>query len=91
MTAIHNLAELREVAFQVLVRELGYANAVRFMLQYERGRGDYSRERARLLPDLSVEDWLRDGEEQTCGLPAQSARSARKRKTTARVAKRKAR
>ncbi|MFN0135029.1 MAG: hypothetical protein ACKVS9_02815 [Phycisphaerae bacterium] len=61
MNAIHNLAELRSVAFNVLVRELGYANAVRFMLQYERGDGDYSRDRTKLLPALSVDDWITDG------------------------------
>jgi hypothetical protein len=34
-------------------------NAVRFIQQYERGRGDYTREREQILPDWDAETLVR--------------------------------
>lgn len=47
--------ELRVEGFKVLSRGLGPAAALRFVLEYERGRGDYSRERHHLIDRLTVE------------------------------------
>ncbi len=41
-------AQLQDQAFQLLSRELGVANFIRFIQHYERGSGDYTRDR---------EDW----------------------------------
>lgn len=49
MSAITNPAELRRRGVEVLVRELGYANAMRFLLQYESGQGDYTHDRQQIL------------------------------------------
>jgi hypothetical protein len=38
-----------------LVRELGAANALRFVHLYAPGQGDYTRERDRWLGDLTIE------------------------------------
>lgn len=46
----------------MLVRELGYANAMRFLLQYDSGHGDYTKERKELLPDWKVEEMMRDSD-----------------------------
>ncbi len=43
--------DLRERGFAVLVESLGWTNAVRFMREFEHGRGDYVREREEILPD----------------------------------------
>lgn len=56
MTVITNPAELRRKGLEVLVRELGFVNAMRYMLQSETGHGDYARDRDAILPDWSVED-----------------------------------
>jgi hypothetical protein len=39
------LIEIRNAGFEALVRELGVVGMVRFLQQYETGKGDYSRER----------------------------------------------
>jgi hypothetical protein len=41
------------------VAELGYADAKRFLLQFEPGQGDYTRERADMLPKLTDEELLK--------------------------------
>lgn len=43
--------ELRQAGLDVLVRELGPVGMVRFIQQFERGKGDYTRERHQWLPD----------------------------------------
>jgi hypothetical protein len=47
--------ELRQKGFEALIAGLGWVNAVRFIQQYERGRGDYSRERDQMLPSWDAE------------------------------------
>ena len=59
MTVITNPAELRRRGLEILVRELGYVNAMRYMLQSETGHGDYARDRDQILPNGSVEDVAR--------------------------------
>lgn len=63
MSTISNPAELRRRGLEILVRELGYVDAMRFMLQYETGSGDYTRDRDRMLPDWSNEELLRRADE----------------------------
>jgi hypothetical protein len=50
--------ELQERGMAILVRELGYADAVRFILQFSRGRGDYTRRRRRLLANVGLDELL---------------------------------
>ena len=50
-----SLPELRRRGFEVLVRELGAANALRFLHLYGAGQGDYTRDRDRWLSDLTIE------------------------------------
>lgn len=42
--------DLRVRGFEVLVRSLGWVNAVRFIQQYEPGAHDYTAERDQILP-----------------------------------------
>ena len=49
-------AELRALAWQVLVEHLGHAGALRFSIQTQRGYGNYSDLRHRELGSLSVDE-----------------------------------
>ena len=51
-----SLYEIRTIGFEALLRELGPAGAIRFIQQYETGRGDYTRDRKKLLPKKSVRE-----------------------------------
>ena len=55
--------ELREKGFEALVASLGWVDAVRFIQQYERGRGDYARERYQMLPAWDPETLVRKASE----------------------------
>jgi len=50
------LAEVNQQAIQLLYRELGPVNAVRFLKQFTAGFGDYTRERDDLFPDRTLEE-----------------------------------
>lgn len=50
------LSEIRVLGFETLLRELGPAATIRFMQQYESGRGNYTRDRHQWLPKRSVKD-----------------------------------
>jgi hypothetical protein len=50
------LPELRGKGFEILVRELGPANALRFLGLYQAGSGDYTEERDQWLGGLSLEE-----------------------------------
>lgn len=65
MSTILNPAELRRRALEVLVRELGYADAMRFLLQCETGQGDYTRDRHQFLPAWSVADMVNEADKLT--------------------------
>jgi len=55
MTAVSMTpSKIRVHGFEILLRELGAAGAVRFMQQYESGRGDYTRDRRNWLTEQSV-------------------------------------
>lgn len=64
---IPNPQELRTQGFAVLVSALGWANAVRFMQQYETGFGNYTQERDSLLPDWDVHTLMLKARERTGG------------------------
>ena len=48
--------EIRTRGLEVLRRELGPAGMIRFLRQFEIGRGDYSAERHQWLDDQPIED-----------------------------------
>ena len=69
--------DLRGRALEVLVRELGYADAVRFMMLHERGKGDYTRDLAKLMPDKAVAELAREAD----GLVRKAGRVQKRRRT----------
>ncbi|GAB4209514.1 MAG: hypothetical protein Fur006_69320 [Coleofasciculaceae cyanobacterium] len=48
--------ELNQKGFAALIAALGYADAIRFIRQFNSGTGDYTRDRHRWLDELSLED-----------------------------------
>ena len=50
------LSEIRTIGFEALLRELGPVGTIRFIQQYETGRGNYTRDRRKWLPKKSVKE-----------------------------------
>lgn len=48
--------ELNRKGFKALVDALGYADAIRFIRQYDNGSGDYTKERHQWLDQLTLGD-----------------------------------
>jgi hypothetical protein len=51
-------AEIRARGWEAPIEKLGYAGALRFAMQTERGYGDYAEQRHRELGGLSVDELL---------------------------------
>ncbi len=47
--------ELRRVGIDALVKSLGHLGMVRFIQQFDTGKGNYTKERAELLDSLSLD------------------------------------
>jgi len=54
------LAEIKTRGWNALVKELGYAGATKFILLYEPGKGNYTKERKKIFKDLKIEEILKD-------------------------------
>jgi hypothetical protein len=54
-----SLYEIRMEGWKALTDRLGAAGAMRFMMQYDPGHGDYSRERRALFAELDLEELLK--------------------------------
>jgi len=53
---VRPLVEITQEAFEVLYREVGIANTLRFINQFTIGYGDYTREREELFAGLALDD-----------------------------------
>lgn len=54
--AIRPLAEVSQQAREILIRELGVVDTLRFLSQFRTGGGDYTKERGQWLDDLSLDE-----------------------------------
>lgn len=52
--------ELRREGWRALTERLSVAGAIRFLMQYDPGHGDYSEERRRLFDDMSLDQALEE-------------------------------
>lgn len=50
------LNEIRTIGFEALLRKLGPVGTIRFIQQYETGRGNYTSDRRKWLPKKSVKE-----------------------------------
>lgn len=57
------LAEINQQALQLLYKELGVVNAVRFLRQFTSGFGNYTQERDILFAEKSLQEVVREIEE----------------------------
>ena len=53
-----SLYELRQEGWKALTERLGVSGAMRFLMQYDPGHGDYTEERRTLFADLRLDDIL---------------------------------
>ncbi len=53
-------AEIKTMGWRALVKELGYSGATKFILLYEKGEGDYTKERKELFKDITIDDIVRE-------------------------------
>ncbi len=56
ITNTRSMIEINHQAIHLLYRELGAVNAVRFLMQFSGGFGNYTEERKHLLEDKSLEE-----------------------------------
>jgi hypothetical protein len=48
--------EIQKRAFRILLKEMGLAETLRFHTSYERGTGDYARDRSQYFKDTTVDE-----------------------------------
>ena len=62
MTKLNQLtpAEIRKAGWEALREKLGPAGTLRFILEYDRGEGDYTELRKKLFKDKTVRDIVQD-------------------------------
>lgn len=51
--------EIRAEGWRALTERLGVSGAIRFLVQYDPGRGDYTAERSDIFADLTLDEALR--------------------------------
>jgi len=57
---MRSLYQIRLEGWKALTERLGPSGAMRFMMQYDPGHGDYSSERDEIFAALTLDDLLRD-------------------------------
>jgi len=55
-TATRSISEISRQATQILFKEMGVVDTIRFLNQFSIGRGDYTKERENWLGDISLDD-----------------------------------
>jgi len=56
VTQYHTDMEIQKKAFRILLKEMGLAETLRFHMSYERGSGDYARDRSQYFKDTTVDE-----------------------------------
>jgi hypothetical protein len=62
MTSSMSLYQIRMEGWKALTERLGPAGAMRFMMQYDPGHGDYSKERHALFESLTMDELVESTE-----------------------------
>jgi hypothetical protein len=53
---LKTLAEIKEEGWEALVERLGIADATMFIMQHERGYGDYTKERRKIFDHKTLDE-----------------------------------
>ena len=59
--------EIRAEGWKALTERLGVSGAIRFLMEYDTGRGDYVEERRELFRDLTLDDAIARAREKSSG------------------------
>ena len=59
--------EIRAEGWKALTERLGVSGAIRFLMQYDPGRGDYVEERRELFRDLTLDEAIARAREKSGG------------------------
>lgn len=62
MNQLVTINEIRIAGIEALIKELGPVKAVKFLQQYETGKGDYTKERAKIISEMNMESFWKDME-----------------------------
>ena len=54
------LDQIRKLGYEALIEKLGPVGMVRFLQQFEMGKGDYTKERDRWIGDVTVKDLIEE-------------------------------
>ncbi len=54
------LSEITKEALEVLSKEIGIANTIRFINQFTMGYGDYTQEREQIFEDMTLDEILNE-------------------------------
>jgi hypothetical protein len=60
-------SEIRAEGWRVLTERLGVSGAIRFLMEYDPGRGDYVEERRELFRDLTLDAIIARARERSAG------------------------
>ena len=60
MTTRASLYEINHIALQVLIKEIGAVNTLRFIRQFSSGYGNYTMDRQELFKDATLSDLVAD-------------------------------
>ena len=58
-TQLKSLHDITQEAIQILSKEMGIADTIRFLNQFSQGYGDYTQERDAMFQDLTLDDILK--------------------------------
>lgn len=64
ITDVRPLIEVNQQAINLLYKELGVVDAVRFLKQFTQGYGNYTQEREAIFADKSLDDIVSEIEKQ---------------------------
>jgi len=53
---LKTISEVKEQGWHALVERLGVAGATLFILEYEKGSGNYTEERKKIFDDISIDE-----------------------------------
>ena len=56
----HTTSEINQKATHILFKQMGIVDTFKFLNQFSLGSGDYTKERAELLGDISLDEIIAD-------------------------------
>jgi hypothetical protein len=62
-TPIKPISEVNQMATDLLIKEMGVVDTIRFLNQFRPGQGDYTKDRKKLFEGMKVKDIVREMKE----------------------------